>query len=370
VDSNVVEVLKKIVAMESVTPNSGGTLEYIESLLPDFEAQYFRKWGVENLLLKKMFSDGDHLCFAGHVDVVPAGDGWEFPPFNATEKEGYLYGRGTQDMKGGVASMVQALREVKDFKGTLSLLLTSDEEGDAKFGTLLVLEELKKSGELPDYSIITEPTCEERMGDTVKIGRRGSINGTLIIRGKQGHAAYPKKSINPVHLFADRLHKLAGHHFDNGDQFFQPSQLVITDIRGGLEVTNVTPETLKIMFNVRNSTETDVEKVEKYVREVCEGLNFELKISQTSKSFRTDSSSRVVEALSKSVEEVCKVEPSLSTGGGTSDARFMGEFGVKVAEFGVKNDRIHSIDERVSLDEVEKLYRVVKRSIEKFGGEF
>jgi len=364
--SRVIELFKDIVSMESVTPNCGGILKYIENYLSDYEAEYFNKNGVSNLFLKKRFGDGVHLCLAGHIDVVPAGDGWSSNPFQATEKDGYIYGRGTQDMKSGVSAIVQTLKEVKNFNGTLSLLLTSDEEGDAKFGTVMVLEELKKRGELPDYALITEPTSENIMGDTIKIGRRGSINGTLIIQGKQGHVAYPQKSINPIHIFADRIQRLAGYRFDNGDEFFEPSQLILTDIRGGLEVTNVTPDNLKIMFNVRNSTSTTLQDVESYVRGICQGLDYTLKIEQTSKSFRTDSDSRIVKLLKESVDTVCDTQSSLSTGGGTSDARFMAEYGVKVAEFGVKNDRIHSIDERTSIDEVEKLYRVCKMVVDKF----
>lgn len=364
--SKLIDLFKDIVSMESITPNDGGILKFIEEYLPEYRAEYFNRGGVSNLLLKKRFGDGTHLCLAGHIDVVPAGDGWKHNPFIATEKDGYIYGRGTQDMKSGVSAMVQTLKEVKDFHGTLSLLLTSDEEGDAQFGTVMVLEELKKRGELPDYAFITEPTSEIVMGDVIKIGRRGSINGTLTIQGKQGHVAYPKKSINPIHLFADRLSKLAGYKFDNGDTFFEPSQLIITDIRGGLEVTNVTPDSLKIMFNIRNSTETTLQDVENYVKDVCKDLDYSLKINQSSKSFRTDSDSKIVEVLKESVETVCGVKPSLTTGGGTSDARFMGEYGIKVAEFGVKNDRIHSIDERASIDEVEQLYRVCKRVVENF----
>ena len=245
--SQVIQLLKNLVSMESVTPNDGGTLKYIESYLSDFESEYFNKNGVSNLFLKKRFGDGVHLCLAGHVDVVPSGEGWTYDPFKPIEKDGYIYGRGTQDMKSGVSAMVQALKEVKEFNGTLSLLLTSDEEGDAEFGTVMVMEELKQRDALPDYVLITEPTSEEVMGDVIKVGRRGSINGVLTIQGKQGHVAYPHKSINPIHLFSDKLPQLAGHKFDNGDSFFEPSQLIITDIRGGLEVTNVTPGLLKMM---------------------------------------------------------------------------------------------------------------------------
>jgi succinyl-diaminopimelate desuccinylase len=269
-------------------------------------------------------------------------------------------------MKSGVSAMVETLKTTTNFRGTLSLLLTSDEEGEAEFGTVMVLQELKERGELPDYSIITEPTCETEFGDIIKVGRRGSINGTLIIQGKQGHVAYPKKSINPIHMFSKKLEKLAGYQFDNGNQFFDSSQLIITDIRGGLEVTNVTPDNLKIMFNVRNSTETTLNDVKIYVENICSDLDFSLKIFQSSSPFLTDKDSKIVKILDKSVSEICKTEPHLSTGGGTSDARFMGEFGVKVAEFGVRNDRIHSINERTSIDEVEKLYQVCKKVIENF----
>lgn len=364
--SKLIELFKDIVSMESVTPNNGGILKYIEDYLPNYKAEYFNKNGVSNLLLKKRFSDGENLCLAGHIDVVPAGENWNSNPFEAIEKDGYIYGRGTQDMKSGVASLVETLKNTSKFNGTLSLLLTSDEEADAEFGTVMVLEELKRRGELPDYSLITEPTCEKNMGDTIKVGRRGSINGTLIIQGKQGHVAYPQKSINPIHLFSDRLTKLADYKFDNGDDFFEPSQLIITDIRGGLEVTNVTPDNLRIMFNIRNSTATTLENVEEYVKKVCNGLDFTLKIGQSSNSFLTDKKSKIVDILQKSVLEICDIQPDLTTGGGTSDARFMGAFGIKVAEFGVINDRIHSINERTSIDEVEKLYKVCTKVVQNF----
>jgi len=364
--NKVIQILKKIVSMKSVTPNDGGILKYIENYLSEYQAEYFNKNGVSNLILKKRFSDGEHLCFAGHIDVVPSGENWEFDPFSAIEKDGYIYGRGTQDMKSGVSAMVETLKNTKKFRGTLSLLLTSDEEGEAEFGTVMVLQELQKRGELPDYSLITEPTCETEFGDIIKVGRRGSINGTLIIQGKQGHVAYPNKSVNPIHLFSKKLEKLAGYQFDNGNQFFDSSQLIITDIRGGLEVTNVTPDSLKIMFNVRNSTETTLADVKNYVENICADLDFSLTINQSSNPFLTDKNSKIVQILEKSVTEICKTAPHLSTGGGTSDARFMGEFGIKVAEFGVINDRIHSIDERTSIDEVKKLYQVCKKVVANF----
>ncbi len=364
--SKVISLLKEIVSMRSVTPDDGMILQYIANYLQDFEATFFERNNVKNLFLHRKFQDGVHLCFAGHVDVVPAGNGWNSDPFKAIEHNGFIVGRGTQDMKSGVASMVVALSEVKNFNGTLSLLLTSDEEGEAIDGTIYVLEELKKQNRLPDYCLITEPTSEEFIGDVIKVGRRGSISGVLTIMGKQGHVAYPHRAINPVHLFANKLPHLAGHLFDSGDEYFSASQLVITDIRGGIEVSNVTPNDLKIMFNIRNSTATNLEKIENYVRSVCEGLNYNLKLSVGSKPFLTDNNSLIVDLLAKSVENVCKVKPVLTTGGGTSDARFMPQFGIKVAEFGVLNTLIHSVNEKVSIDEVEKLYRVCSELISRF----
>ncbi|WP_435659314.1 M20/M25/M40 family metallo-hydrolase, partial [Helicobacter rodentium] len=253
-------------------------------------------------------SQKPHLCFAGHIDVVPPGEGWASEPFNPTIKEGFLYGRGAQDMKAGVAAFVCAIREFVDclesqnlqtstkganvesqraqdskesqkiqipqscdstssqnFNGILSVLLTSDEEGAAIFGTKYTLKCLKERDLLPDFAIVAEPTSVEKFGDMIKVGRRGSINGILKIFGQQGHVAYPKKCLNPVDIIAPHLSKISGHKLDKGSEEFEPSRIVVTDIRGGLEVVNVTPNDLKIMFNVRNSTQTSVESVRKYL---------------------------------------------------------------------------------------------------------
>jgi succinyl-diaminopimelate desuccinylase len=365
-DIDVVDLLLRLLSAKSVTPEDAGLLKFAESYLGDFEAFYHNKGGVKNLFLTKKFGDGDHLCFAGHVDVVPAGDGWESDPFVPRIQDGLIFARGAQDMKSGVAAAMSALREADKFDGRLSLLLTSDEEGDAEFGTRIMLEHLLKLDMLPDYCVVAEPTCEDRFGDAIKIGRRGSINGYLTIRGKQGHAAYPEKSINPVHLFAERLPRIAGVDLDNGDDDFAPSKLVITDIRGGMEVTNVTPGELRIMFNVRNNTHTGAEDVRRFVEEVCNGLDFDLKLTQGSFPFVTDRGSPLVARMAKSIESVTGKAPGLSTAGGTSDARFMGEYGIAVVEFGVRNDTIHAANERVEIGEVEELKRVFDDVIERW----
>ncbi len=355
---HVIDFFIKILAAESVTPDDAGLMRLIETYLPEYQAIYLNEGGVKNLFLSRKFGEGTHLCFAGHVDVVPAGEGWETHPFDPMIKEGRIYARGAQDMKSGVAAFVQACKEAEDFDGTLSILLTSDEEGDATYGTQIMLAHLKKIGMLPDYCVVAEPTCETTFGDAIKIGRRGSINGYLTIHGKQGHAAYPEKAINPVHQIAPLLKRIAGVDLDDGDEDFAPSQMVITDIRGGMEVTNVTPNSLKIMFNVRNSTNTTEEDVRAHIEQTLAGLDFDLRLDQGSYPFVTKHDSQIVQQITKSIKEITGVETKLSTAGGTSDARFMGQYGIDVVEFGVINDTIHAPNERTSIAEVEGLYAI------------
>lgn len=363
---NTIDLFLKLLSFESLTPDDDGSLAFIEKYLDGFEAMYVNKEGVKNLFLSKKFSDGPHLCFAGHVDVVPPGDGWNTNPFVPVIIDGKIYARGTQDMKSGVAAFVQACKDTQEFNGTLSILLTSDEEGDAKFGTIIMLEKLKEIEMLPDYCVVAEPTCEKEFGDAIKIGRRGSINGYLTLNGKQGHAAYPEKAINPVHNIAPVLHKIAGVDLDSGDDDFSPSKMVITDIRGGMEVTNVTPGSLKIMFNVRNSTNTTQNGVKLHIDNVLQGLDYSLELTQGSYPFVTNRASNIVKNLSQSIKNITNLDTKLSTAGGTSDARFMGAFGVDVVEFGVINDTIHAPNENTSIEEVENLYFVFKDLIKQF----
>ncbi len=363
---NVVDLLLKLLSCESLTPDDAGSLKFIEAYLEGFEAIYVNKEGVKNLFLTKTFGQGAHLCFAGHVDVVPAGQGWQTNPFTPVIKEGYIYGRGAQDMKSGVAAFVQACHDTEHFTGRLSLLLTSDEEGEGKYGTIIMLEHLKAIGLLPDYCIVAEPTCEKVFGDAIKIGRRGSINGYLTLHGKQGHAAYPEKAINPVHQIATVLEKIAGVDLDEGDDDFAPSKMVITDIRAGMQVTNVSPGELKLMFNVRNSTNTTQEDVKVYIDKCFEGLDYTLELTQGSYPFVTKRDSKVVEKLTASIQSITGNRAKFSTAGGTSDARYMGAFGIDVVEFGVMNDTIHAPNERTSIQEVEALYEVFKHVINDF----
>ncbi|WP_416861532.1 succinyl-diaminopimelate desuccinylase [Helicobacter ganmani] len=396
--TNTIEVLKQLIAYPTITPQECGIYAYIKEILSDFEILEFEKEGVKNLFLYKDLgaknaesqradsndsnaesqnkkSQKTHLCFAGHIDVVPPGEGWASEPFSPTIKEGFLYGRGAQDMKAGVAAFLCAIREFVDcvesqslqtaqdssdstlqrFNGILSVLLTSDEEGAAIFGTKYTLECLKERDFLPHFAIVAEPTSVEKFGDMIKVGRRGSINGILRVFGKQGHVAYPKKCVNPVELIAPYLSQIAGYELDKGSAEFEPSKLVITDIRGGLEVVNVTPNDLKIMFNVRNSTQTSLEDLRQYLENLLSKIPHSLELNQSSKPFLTNKQSRIVQRIAKVLESKNGFAPKFSTSGGTSDARYFAEYGVSVVECGVCNDSIHSINERVRLSEVESL---------------
>lgn len=363
------ELFFKLLSFKSITPNDDGAFEFIKEYLDDFHVIEIDKEDVKNLFLYKKFSSGPHLCFAGHIDVVPPGEGWQSDPFEPVEKNGFVYARGAQDMKSGVCAFLKACKDAKDFKGVLSVLLTSDEEGDAKYGTVEVLKYLKENRFLPDFAIVAEPTSEKFFGDAIKVGRRGSVNGVIEKMGVQGHAAYPEKAKNPIHKVAQVLPFMAGIDLDDGDEFFAPSKFVITDIRAGMEVTNITPGSLKMMFNVRNSTKTTKEDIERFVHKYFRGMDYILTINESAKPFLTKRNSPIVHHVVKAIEEKTGMYPKLSTAGGTSDARFFAEFNIDSVELGVINDTIHAPNERTTMQEVEDLEDVFKRVIQNFKGE-
>ncbi|MBI3874316.1 MAG: M20/M25/M40 family metallo-hydrolase, partial [Arcobacter sp.] len=233
-------------------------------------------------------------------------------------------------------------------------------------GTIKVLEYLKDKNLLPTSAIVAEPTCELIFGDAIKVGRRGSINGYIELHGKQGHAAYPEKSTNPIELIAPILKKMAGVNLDDGDEYFAPSKLVVTDIRAGMQVTNVTPSKLNLMFNVRNSTKTTKDDVQNFVNNLFLGLQFTLKLNQGSYPFLTNKTSTIVTSLTQSIEKILNIKPKHSTAGGTSDARLFSAFGVNSVEFGVLNDKIHGIDESTTIDEVVVLKNIFNDVIKGF----
>jgi len=362
---NIIPLFQKLLQYKSITPLNAGIYHFIEEYLGDtWTCISVDVEDVTNRFYYKKFNDSDeHLCFAGHIDVVPPGEGWSVDPFAAEVVDGVITARGAQDMKSGVASFLYACKNATHFNGTLSILLTSDEEGEGTYGTIKVLEYLQEKNFIPTSAIVAEPTCEELFGDAIKVGRRGSINGYLELKGKQGHAAYPEKAINPVHQIASILPKIAGYDLDNGDEFFSPSKFIITDIRAGMEVTNVTPNKLNMMFNVRNSTKTNQESITNFIAEKFEGLDYTLRLTQGSYPFVTDKETKVVKMMQNGINEICNIDTKLSTAGGTSDARLFGQYKIPTVEFGVINDTIHAINERTNVKEVEKLTRVFENII-------
>ncbi|MDR0747344.1 MAG: succinyl-diaminopimelate desuccinylase [Helicobacteraceae bacterium] len=363
---SVVKLLKELLSRPSVTPCEAGCFALIRDFLPEFTAERFDKNGVSNLLLTRKRSDGAHLCFAGHIDVVPAKAGWRSDPFAPLEQNGRITARGAQDMKSGVAAFLSACKK-SAFNGTLSILLTSDEEGAAEFGTAYVLDELKKRDRLPDMAVVAEPTSETVLGDTIKIGRRGSVNGKLTIFGKSGHTAYPQKCKNPIDDLARLLPLISAAKIDDGDRYFPPSVLVISDIRSDNEITNVTPSNIALTFNIRNSTLSDESKIESYIKSALSRAgvkHYELFINSASAPFLTRSKKLFIH-LSEAIKETCGIEPAASTAGGTSDARFFAVHNIETIEFGVPNDQIHSANESVEIKDVIKLEEVFIRLIER-----
>lgn len=364
----VIELFQKLLRFKSITPDDAGAFDFIAQYLGD-------EWtcinvdveDTKNRFYYKKFNDkAQHLCFAGHIDVVPEGQGWDVDPFAADIIDGVITARGSQDMKSGVAAYLHACKHAKNFDGTLSILMTSDEEGEGTYGTIKALEHLRNIDFIPDFAVVAEPTCEEIFGDAIKVGRRGSINGYLNIQGKQGHAAYPEKTINPIHQVSVILAKIAGYNLDDGDDYFSPSKLIITDIRAGMQVTNVTPDKLDLMFNVRNSTKTNQEDIKKYIDDHFSHLDYSLRLTQGSYPFVTHEDSKVVRAMETSIEKILNVKTKHSTAGGTSDARYFGSFGIQAIEFGVINDSIHSVGERTTVKEVQGLEKVFEDLIRNF----
>ncbi len=365
---NIIELFQKLLRFKSLTPNDDGAFNFIDSYLGEtWKCINIDTKDVKNrFYYKKFTNNSEHLCFAGHIDVVPTGEGWSVDPFAANIKDGIIIARGAQDMKSGLAAFLYACKNANNFDGTLSILITSDEEGEAINGTIKALEHLKKINFLPTSAIVAEPTCEKIIGDAIKIGRRGSINGYLEIQGKQGHAAYPEKTINPIHQISSVINNIAGYNLDNGDEYFAPSQLIITDVRSGMEVTNVTPDKLNMMFNVRNSTKTTQTEIKEFIHKYCKDFEYTLRLTQGSYPFMTDANTKIVKSMRKSIKNILQIDTKNSTAGGTSDARFFGQFKIQTIEFGVINDTIHSIDERISVIQIEKLTNVFEDLIKNY----
>ncbi len=374
--SATVELARQLIARRSVTPDDAGCQSLLaERLAPlGFHIEPLRFGEVDNLWARRG-GEGPLFVFAGHTDVVPTGPerDWRFPPFIPTECEGQLYGRGAADMKSSIAAMVTAVERFlaihPDAPGSIGFLITSDEEGPAVDGTVRVVETLEARGEKIDWCLVGEPTASEKVGDVIKNGRRGSLNGTLRVRGVQGHVAYPHKADNPVHRAAPALAELCATEWDRGNEFFPPTTFQVSNIHAGTGVTNVIPGELEVVFNFRFSTESSAEGLQARVREILDrhGLTYSVDWNLSGQPFLTGRGA-LVEAAQGAIREVTGLATELSTSGGTSDGRFIAPTGAQVLELGPLNATIHKVDERVGLEELEQLSAIYERMLERLLG--
>ena len=365
---------KDLIAFPSITPHSFGVIEYVEDLLKKNGFTVTKKGFVDdkkreilNLYAEINADEKHNLCFAGHLDVVPFGDekSWKFPPFKPTEHKGYLYGRGASDMKAAIACFLiagfEALKE--NPKLNISYLLTIDEEGDATHGTAKMLEYIYANRAKIDACIVGEPTSSKTGGDTIKIGRRGSLTALVKVKGVQGHVAYPKLAENPNTTLVKILNDLISINLDNGNDFFEKSNLEITTIDVGNKVSNIIPEIATAQVNIRFNDAHSSDTLKKLIKETVEkyASKFELVFSPASESF-LNNPKELISIVSDAIFDEMGRKPEISTSGGTSDARFIHKY-APVVELGFSNETAHKVDERIKIDEINKLKDVYKRII-------
>lgn len=371
--SDTLKFTQTLIERVSVTPEDAGCQELLAARLREagFEIENMPFGEVSNLWARRGDS-GPVFCFAGHTDVVPAGDTeqWRSEPFSPEIRDGVLYGRGAADMKASLAAMVDATADFvaghPDHKGSIAFLITSDEEGRAREGTKRVMERLGERGETIDSCLIGEPSCEEQLGDVIRIGRRGSLSGMLTVHGKQGHVAYPHLASNPIENFAPVLAELYTRNLDKGNEFFPASAFQVVEIESGAGAPNVTPGTLRARFNIRYSTVWTHERLQKFIEDIFDEheLDYTLDWHLSGKPFFTPVG-ELATATRAAVHEVTGKEPEFSTGGGTSDGRFIAPSGTHVVEFGPVNKTIHKVNEQIPVDDIDALRRVYLSILEK-----
>ena len=374
------ELTKQLIACRSVTPADGGCQELIAKRLAaiGFETEVIVS-GPENFRVTNLWAikrgsnpNGKVLSFAGHTDVVPTGplEQWTTDPFIPSERDQFLFGRGAADMKTSLAGFVVATEEFikanPNHQGSIAFLITSDEEGPAHDGTVIVCDLLKKRGQRLDYCIIGEPTSVEKLGDMIKNGRRGSLSGKLKVKGIQAHIAYPHLGHNPIHAVAPALAKLVDRQWDQGNQYFQPTSFQISNIHAGTGANNIIPGELVIDFNFRFSTESTPEQLKSGVEEILRaaGLKYEITWTLGGEPFLTGDG-ELANAMREAILAETKVTTELSTTGGTSDGRFIAKICSQLIEFGPVNATSHKIDERVAIDSIEPLKNIYRRALEK-----
>ncbi len=361
-----------LIRRPSITPEDQGCQTLIAERLAalGFHNEPLRFGEVDNLWSRRGTA-APLLVFAGHTDVVPTGpeSAWRFPPFAAQIEDGLLYGRGAADMKGGLAAMLTAcerfVAKQPQHRGSIGFLLTSDEEGPAIQGTVKVVECLQARQEAIDWCVIGEPSSSQRVGDAVKNGRRGSLNGYLTIHGVQGHVAYPQLAKNPIHLFAPLMQQLCAEIWDQGNAFFPPTSFQIANIQAGTGATNVIPGDLELVFNFRYSTEVTHTELQERVEQLLQahGLHYSLEWNHSGYPFLTTNGS-LLEAAQTAIAQVCGYKTELSTSGGTSDGRFIAPTGAQVLEIGPLNATIHKVNECVSVADLDRLSLIYERILE------
>jgi succinyl-diaminopimelate desuccinylase len=370
-NSATLELARDLISRASVTPNDGGCQDVLAQRLArlGFAIERMRFGDVDNLWARRG-NARPLVCFAGHTDVVPTGplSQWHSDPFVPTVRDGVLYGRGAADMKSSIAAFVTAiegfLAEHPGHPGSIALLITSDEEGIAMDGTVKVVDALRARGEKMDYCIVGEPSSVTLLGDTMKNGRRGSLSGDLLVRGIQGHIAYPHLSRNPIHQFAPALAELSAAKWDDGNEYFPPTTWQVSNISAGTGATNVIPGELRVCFNFRFSTASTMESLKARTHEMLDrrGLDYTLTWSLSGRPFVTPKG-RLVESLARAVKAVTGRTPELSTSGGTSDGRFIADICREVVELGPLNASIHKLDEHIVLADLEALSDIYRLAL-------
>jgi len=364
--SQALELAENLIARRSVTPADEGCQQVIAQRLKavGFSLEPLRFGNVENLWARRGAA-APVFCFAGHTDVVPTGplEEWRSDPFVPTQRDGLLYGRGAADMKTGLAAMVTATEEFvrshPRHRGSIAFLITSDEEGPSVDGTKRVAEALAGRGERIDWCLVGEPSSEATIGDTIKVGRRGSLSGRLTVHGVQGHVAYPQLAENPVHTLAPALAELTRQVWDEGTEHFQPTTFQVSNLNAGTGAPNVIPGELKARFNLRYSPVQTLEKLKSTVEEILRkhGVRYTIEWYVSGEPFYTPPG-QLSDAVGEAVAQVTGARPRLSTGGGTSDGRFIAPLGAQVVELGVVNASIHKVNECVRVADLEALERM------------
>ncbi len=361
--SETLKLTKELINKESVTPEDGGCQKLIAERLEKlgFKATHLRFEDVDNLWITHG-SSGPLFTFAGHTDVVPTGplEDWKTNPFKAEIISGMLYGRGAADMKGGIAAMVVAaenfVKQYPEHNGIIAFLITSDEEGPSINGTRKVINYLNNNNIKIDWCVVGEPSSNKQLGDVIRIGRRGSLNGILTINGIQGHVAFPELAENPIHKASEFLAEISAIKWDQGNDSFPATSFQVSNINAGTGAENVIPGSLELLFNFRFSTELTEDDLKTRVTAILDKhkLNYDLQWKLSGNPFLT-ATGKLVDATCQSIKEVCRIETDCSTGGGTSDGRFIAPAGAEVIELGVSNDTIHKVNECVSVEDLETL---------------